>query len=110
MSMFGFPLLLIPLAVVNIIAFLMPTVSLGAPIYTVPLTSGVSWTLTFSDALLAFGMLLLFFEAAKTARPNGKYLTDHRLSLLVFAAATAELVLLPQFGHSTFFLCTVPPS
>ena len=59
MSMFGFPLLLIPLAVVNIIAFLMPTVSIGAPIYTVPLTSGVSWTITFSDALLAFSMLLL---------------------------------------------------
>ncbi len=107
MSMFGFPLLLIPLAVVNIIAFLMPTVSLSAPIYTVPLTSGVSWTITFSDALVAFGMLLLFFEAAKTVRPHGKYLTDHLLSFLVFGGATAEFVMLPQFGNSTFFLLTV---
>jgi hypothetical protein len=107
MSMFGFPLLLIPLAVVNIIAFLMPGVSLGAPIYTVPLTSGVSWTITFSDALIAFSMLLLFFEAAKTVRPNGKYLTDHLLSFLVFGGATAEFVMLPQFGNSTFFLLTV---
>jgi len=107
MSMFGFPLLLIPLAVVNIIAFLMPTVSIGAPIYTVPLTSGVSWTITFSDALLAFSMLLMFFEAAKTVRPNGKYLTDHLLSFLVFGGATAEFVMLPQFGNSTFFLLTV---
>ena len=107
MSMFGFPLLLIPLAVVNIIAFLMPGVSLSAPMYTVPLTSGVSWTITFSDALLAFGMLLLFFEAAKTVRPNGKYLTDHLLSFLVFGGATAEFVMLPQFGNSTFFLLTV---
>src|SRR5205085_1502644 len=103
----GFPLLLIPLAVVNIIAFLMPTVSIGAPIYTVPLTSGVSWTISFSDALIAFGMLLLFFEAAKTVRPNGKYLTDHLLSFLVFGGATAEFVMLPQFGNSTFFLLTV---
>ncbi len=107
MSMFGFPLLLIPLAVVNIIAFLMPGVSLSAPMYTVPLTSGVGWTITFSDALLAFGMLLLFFEAAKTVRPNGKYLTDHLLSFLVFGGATAEFVMLPQFGNSTFFLLTV---
>jgi len=107
MSMFGFPLLLIPLAVVNIIAFLMPTVSLGVPIYAVPLTSGVSWTITFSDALLAFSMLLMFFEAAKTVRPNGKYLTDHLLSFLVFGGATAEFVMLPQFGNSTFFLLTV---
>ena len=107
MSMFGFPLLLIPLAVVNIIAFLMPGVSLSAPIYTVPLTSGVSWTITFSDALVAFGMLLLVFEAAKTVRPTGKYLTDHLLSFLVFGGATAEFVMLPQFGNSTFFLLTV---
>jgi hypothetical protein len=107
MSMFGFPLLLIPLAVVNIIAFLMPGVSLSAPIYTAPLMSGVSWTITFSDTLVAFGMLLLFFEAAKTVRPNGKYLTDHLLSFLVFGGATAEFVMLSQFGNSTFFLLTV---
>jgi len=107
MSMFGFPLLLIPLAVVNIIAFLMPTVLLSAPIYTVPLTSGVSWTITFSDVLIAFGMLLLFFEAVKTVRANGKYLTDHLLSFLVFGGATAEFVMLPRFGNSTFFLLTV---
>jgi len=105
--MFAFPLLLIPLAVVNIIAFLMPGVSLDAPIYTVPLVSGVSWTITFSDALVAFGILLLLFEAAKTVRPNGKYLTDHLLSFIVFSGATAEFVMLPKFGNSTFFLLTV---
>jgi hypothetical protein len=103
----GFPLLLIPIAIVNIIAFLMPGVSLGAPLYAVPLPSNVSWTITFSDALLAFGMLMLFFEVAKTARPGGKYLTDHLLSILLFGAAAAEFVLLPQFGNSTFFLLTV---
>jgi hypothetical protein len=107
MSMFGFPLLLIPLAVVNIIAFLMPTVSLTAPIYTVPLTSGVSWTITFSDALVAFSMLLMLFEAAKTVRPSGKYLTDHLMSFIVFGGAAADFVMLPQFGNSTFFLLTV---
>jgi len=105
--MFAFPLLLIPLAVVNIIAFLMPGVSLDAPIYTVSLMSGVSWTITFSDALVAFGILLLLFEAAKTVRPNGKYLTDHLLSFIVFGGATAEFVMLPKFGNSTFFLLTV---
>ena len=106
-TMFAFPLLLIPFAIVNIIAFLMPTVSLGAPIFTVPLTSGVNWTITFSDVLVAFGILLLLFEAAKTVRPNGKYLTDHLLSFIVFGGATAEFVVLPQFGNSTFFLLTV---
>jgi hypothetical protein len=107
MSMIGFPLLLIPLAIVNILAFLMPGVSLSAPIYAVPLSSGTSWSITIGDALIALGMLLLFFEVRKTMRPRGKYLTDHLLSFLVLAGAVAEFVMLPQFGNSTFFLLTV---
>ena len=109
MSMIGFPLLLIPFAVVNIIAFLMPEVSLNATLFTVPLPSGQPWTLTFSDALLALAMLLLFFEVMKAARPGAKYFTDHLLSLIVFGGAAAEFLLLqkPQFATSTFFLLTV---
>ena len=102
--MFGFPLLLIPLAICNIIVFLMPGVSFAAPLVTLPLMSGMAWAVTLSDALLAFGVLMLMFEVIKGARPNGKYFTDHFLALLVFAGAAAEFVMLPQFGNSTFFL------
>src|SRR5262249_5637935 len=104
--MLGFPLLLIPFAIVNIIAFLMPGVALHTALYTVPLPSGVAWTITFSDVLIAFSMLLLFFEVAKAARPNGKYLTDHLLAILLFGGAVTESVLLPQFGNTTFFFLT----
>lgn len=109
MSMIGFPLLLIPFAIINIIAFLMPTVSLTDALYDVPLPSGLTWSLTSSDALLALAMLLLFFEIAKAARPGAKYFTDHLLSFLVFAGAAAEFVLLPkpQFATSTFLLLIV---
>ena len=106
MSMIGFPLLLIPLAICNIIVFLMPGVSFGAPIVTLTLMSGVAWPVTLSDILLALGILLLLFEVIKGARPGAKYLTDHLLSLIVFGGAAAEFVLLPQFGTSTFFLLT----
>ena len=102
--MIGFPLLLIPLAIYNIIAFLMRDVSFAAPLFTVPLTSGTAWPVTLSDALLTLGILLLLCEVIKGARPGAKYLTDHLLSLLVVCAAGAEFVLLPQFGTSTFFL------
>ena len=37
MSMVGFPLLLIPLAIYNIIAFLMRDVSFAAPLFALPL-------------------------------------------------------------------------
>jgi hypothetical protein len=102
--MIGFPLLLIPLAIYNIIAFLMRDVSFAAPLFTVPLTSGTAWPVTLSDALLALGIVLLLCEVIKGARPGAKYLTDHLLSLLVVCGAVAEFVLLPQFGTSTYFL------
>src|SRR6266404_1208004 len=104
MSMVGFPLLLIPLAIYNIIAFLMRDVSFTAPLFTLPLMSGTAWPVTLSDMLLALGILLLLFEVIKGARPGAKYLTDHLLSLIVFGAAAAEFVLWPKFGTSTYFL------
>jgi hypothetical protein len=104
MSMVGFPLLLIPLAIYNIIVFLMPGVTLAEPLLTLTLMSGAAWPVTLSDILLALGILLLLFEVIKGARPGAKFLTDHLLSLVVFGAAAAEFVLWPKFGTSTYFL------
>ena len=104
--MVGFPLLLIPLAIYNIIVFLMPGVSFTDPLVKLALMSGAEWTVTLSDVLLTLGILLLLAEVIKGARPGAKYLTDHLLSLIVFGAAAAEFVLWPKFGTSTFFLLT----
>ena len=101
MSRVGFPLLLIPLAVFNIMVFLMSGVSFDAPLLTVPLLSEAKWTFTVSDVLIALGLLLLMFEIIRGAR--GKYLTDHLLSFLLLCGAAAEFLLLPQFANSTFF-------
>src|SRR3984957_19062211 len=105
--MVGFPLLLIPLAIYNIIAFLMPGVSLGDTIVTVPLMSGDQWPVTLSDILLALAALMLMFEVIKGARPGAKFLTDHLLSLIVTGAAAAEFVLWKRFGTSTYLLLTL---
>jgi hypothetical protein len=104
MSMVGFPLLLIPLAIYNIIVFLMPGVSLTEPVAKLVLISGAEWSVTLSDILLALGIVMLLFEVIKGARPGAKFLTDHLLSLVVFGAAAAEFLLWPRFGNSTFFL------
>jgi outer membrane biosynthesis protein TonB len=104
--MVGFPLLLIPLAIYNIIVFLMPSVSFTDPLVKLTLMSGAEWTVTLSDVLLTLGILLLLAEVIKGARPGAKYLTDHLLSLIVFGAAAAEFVLWPKFGTSTYFLMT----
>jgi hypothetical protein len=107
MSMIGFPLLLIPLAIYNIVVFLMPGVSLTEPLVKLTLVSGAEWPITLSDMLLTLGVLLLLSEIIKSARPGAKYLTDHLLSLIVLGGAAAEFVLWPRFGTSTFFLLTM---
>ncbi len=106
--MVRFPLLLIPLAIYNIIVWLMPSVSFTEPLQTkIPLVSGAEWAITPGDMLLALSVVLLLIEVMKGARPGAKYLTDHLLSLIVFGAAAAEFVLLRQFGNSIFFLLTL---
>jgi len=104
MSMVGFPLLLIPLAIYNIVVFLMPGLSLAEPVVKLTLMSGTVWPVTLSDILLALGIVMLMFEVIKGARPGAKYLMDHLLALIVFGAAAAEFVLWPKFGTSTYFL------
>jgi len=102
--MVGFPLLLIPLAIYNIVVWLMPGVSLADPLIKLTLMSGTEWSIDLSDMLLALAVFLLLLEVIKGARPGAKFLTDHLLSLIVFGAAAAEFVLWPRFGNSTYFL------
>ncbi|WP_166520825.1 hypothetical protein [Bradyrhizobium canariense] len=102
--MVGFPLLLIPLAVYNIIAFLMPSVSFADVLFKVPMITGEAWPVTLADVMLALGIVLLLLEVVKGARPGSKFLMDHLLSLIVFGPAAAEFVMWPKFGNSTYFL------
>jgi len=107
MSMVGFPLLLIPIAIYNIIAFLMPGVSFADTLFKTKLISGAEWAVTFGDCLVALGVLMLLFEVLKGARPGRKYLTDHLLSLIVFGAAAAQFLMWSKFASSTYFLLTL---
>ncbi|WP_322514863.1 hypothetical protein SR870_17805 [Rhodopseudomonas palustris] len=104
MSIIGFPLLLIPIAICNIVVFLMPGVGFDAVFSRIPLPSGAVWTLTAGDILVAFGVLMLLFEVIKAGRPGARYFTDHLLSLLVLGGTVAEFVMLPPFANATVFL------
>jgi hypothetical protein len=105
--MVGFPLLLIPIAVYNLVVWLMPGVSLNDTLFTLTLLSGEGWAVNLGDILLAVGVLLLLLEVIKGARPGSKYLMDHLLSLVVFGGSAAEFLLWPKFGNSTFFLLSL---
>ena len=49
MSLIGFPLLLIPFAIYNIIAFVMPGVSWTGTLTTMHMVSGGEWTMSSGD-------------------------------------------------------------
>ena len=93
MSMIGFPLLLIPLAICNIIIFLMPGVGFDAPVATVAAvvrhrsgrsTSATCWSGARRAAAAARG------DQGAAGR-GAKYVTDHLLSLLVFGGAVGRI-------------------
>jgi hypothetical protein len=102
----GFPLLIIPLAVYNMIAFLTPPADGWATkLYTVHLLSGLDWSLTLGDAMIAGTLLLLFIEVVKAT--GAKSAVDHILSILVFGGAVAEFLLVQQAANSTFAILVV---
>jgi hypothetical protein len=56
--MFGFPLLLIPFAIYNIIAILMPDVTWTGVVTTFHMVSGADWTLSAGDLLITLAIVL----------------------------------------------------
>jgi hypothetical protein len=101
----GFPLLIIPLAIYNMIAFLTPPPDGWATkLYTLHLLSGLDWSVTLGDAFIAGTLFLLFIEVVKAT--GAKSAVDHVLSLLVFGGAVAEFLLVQQAANSTFAIVT----
>ena len=106
MFMLGFPLLLIPFAIYNMIAFLTPGASWDAPATTVHMMSGQDWVLTWEDILIAFSIFLLWIEIIKSTRLGLRPVMDHILAIALFIAMLAEFLLVQKAGTSTFFLLT----
>jgi hypothetical protein len=107
MFMLGFPLLLIPFAIYNIIAFLMPGVSWTGVVTTVHMVSGADWTMSAGDILIAFAIVLLCGEVIKSTRIGLRTVIDHSLSLILFLGMLIEFILVKQAATATFFLLLV---
>ena len=107
MFLIGFPLLLVPFAIYNIIAFLMPGVSWSGTLTTVHLASGADWTMSAGDMLIALAVLLLFGEVMKSTRIGIRTVIDHGLSLIVFLGMLIEFLLVKQAATGIFFLLLV---
>jgi hypothetical protein len=100
----GFPLLLVPFAIYNMIAFLTPGVSWTSPVTTVHMMSGQDWVLTWEDILLAFAIFLLWIELIKSTRAGARSIMDHVLAMALFIGMLVEFLLVQRAATSTFFL------
>ena len=105
-----FPLLLIVVVLYNLVAFgwtlaghpdMQGLLNRSLPIHMV---SGDNWTVSAGDLVVAFALLLLFFDMVKSTRAALRQIVGHAFSLLTFACATVEFIMLKGFATSVFFL------
>jgi hypothetical protein len=108
MFFLGFPLLLVPFAIYNIIAFIfrLPDEFWTGQATVVHMMSGQEWKLTWEDVLLAFTILLLAVEIIKSTRIGVRAIVDHVLAMALFVVMLVEFLLVQRAGTSTFFLLT----
>ncbi|HEY5063611.1 MAG TPA: hypothetical protein VIJ04_02110 [Xanthobacteraceae bacterium] len=109
MYLLGFPLLLVPFAIYNIVAFILhlPPDIWTAQAAAVPMMSGQVWKLTWEDTFLALSILLLWIEIIKSTRAGNRVIMDHVLAMMLFVAMLVEFLLVKSAGTSTFFLLVV---
>ena len=104
MYLIGFPLLVIPFAIYNMIAFLTPGVNWTDTVTSVGLMSGATWGVTTEDMLIGLAIILLPLEILKATRIGVRSVVDHILSMLLFVVMLVEFLMVRQAGTSTFFL------
>jgi hypothetical protein len=106
MFVIGFPLLLVPFVIYNIVAFIfrLPDDIWIAPATTVHMMSGQDWVLSWEDIILAVSIFLLWIEIIKSTRIGMRSVMDHILAMALFIAMLVEFLLVRSAGTSTFFL------
>ncbi|MEQ1900438.1 MAG: hypothetical protein ABL866_06870 [Devosia sp.] len=104
------PLLVIPFLIYNALAF---TLYGGQPggwsyqVLTIPMVSGVSWSLTSGDLLLVVGLVCLFFEVLKSTNTGRSSVIEHMLSTALFVLFLIEFLLAGAAASSVFFLLMI---
>jgi hypothetical protein len=107
MFLIGFPLLILPFAIYNMIAFLLPGIGWTEEIAKIHMMSGADWTFTPGELLVAVSIIVLFFEMLKATRLSTRTIIDHGLSTVIFIGMIVEFLLVQQAATGTFFLLLV---
>ena len=106
MFLIGVPLLIIPFAIYNAVAFV-TNVQWALPVTTINMVSGGSWDMSLGDMLIAFSILILFVELVKSTRVGMRTIIVHMLSAVLFSAMLIEFLLVKQAATATFFILLI---
>jgi hypothetical protein len=104
------PLLVVPFIIYNAIAFAFMG---GSPdgwdtqLFTIPMVSRVSWSLTAGDLMLVLGLACLFVEVLKSTQTGRNSVIEHMLSTLLLVVFLVEFILVGAAASSVFFLLMI---
>jgi hypothetical protein len=106
MFLVGFPLLILPFVLYNMVSFL-TALGWAQEVAHIHMVSGADWVLTPADLLIGLSILLLFGEMLKATKLSSRTIVDHILSTLLFIGMVVEFLLVRQAATATFFLLLV---
>jgi hypothetical protein len=102
------PLLVIPFLLYNAFAFLIfedaEVDFREAIMFSAPIVSGASFSLTVGATIILLALLLLGFEVIKAARIGSGSVADHMLAIALFVVFLLEFLLVRQAATSTFLI------
>ena len=99
----AFPLLLVPFALYNMVAFLL-NMELSTRMFSIPLLSGARMEVNAGDILVLIAVLLLYVEILKATRMSSKAIMDHVLSMILFMGMFVEFIVVQKAATSTFLI------
>ena len=106
-GMFIPPLMIVPLVIYNLVAFIFfggrPDFWSGLVLHF-NMVSGGAWEISWADIMLIGGLACLFVEILKSTRTGSSSVLEHMLSTVVFVLYLIEFLLVPSAASSAFFL------
>jgi hypothetical protein len=103
MYLVAFPLLLVPFALYNMVAYLL-AMEFNTRMFSIPLLSGKSMDVSAGDLLILLGVVLLYVEILKSTRMSSKAIMDHVLSMILLMGMFIEFLVVPKAATSTFLI------
>ncbi len=71
---------------------------------SLPMISGVKWTLNNGDAIILLAIALLFLEILKSTSTGTATIMNHAVSMMLFILCLVLFLLNANFATSTFFI------